>query len=59
MKALLIAGTVITNREQALGLVSRLNAYFADDCTIECALAIDQMCEQLVNAGFITWADVE
>lgn len=59
MKSLIIAGTVISNREQALNLVKRLNKYFETDKSIEMALALDHYAEQLINAGFITWDDVE
>ena len=59
MKALLIANTVITNRAQALNLVARLNKYFEEDRSIAMALVIDDYTERLVNAGFITWDDVE
>lgn len=59
MKTLIIAGTVITNRAQALNLVKRLNKYFETDKSIEMALALDRYTEQLVNAGFITWSDID
>ena len=56
MRAIVIAGTVITNKEQALDLIERLNNYF--DGSYESALAIDQMQEQLVNAGFVGWNEI-
>lgn len=59
MKTIIIAGTVITNKAQALNLLNRLNKYFESDKSIEMALAIDNYTEQLINAGFITWTDAE
>lgn len=59
MKTIIIAGTVITNKAQALNLLNRLNKYFESDKSIEMALAIDGYTEQLVTAGFITWNDAE
>ena len=57
MKSLLICGTVITNKEQAKNLVSRVNTLF--DCTMESSVAIFDIEKQLVNAGFLTWTEVE
>lgn len=59
MKGLLIAGTVITNKEQAKSLIRSLNNYFAEDISVEMALAIDNYMEQIVNAKFLTWEEVE
>lgn len=59
MKAITIANTVITNRQQALNLVSRLNKYFESDKSYEMALVIDDYTERLVSAGFISWDDVQ
>lgn len=57
MKSLLIAGTVITNKEQARNLVTRVNTLF--DGSMESSVAIYDIENQLVNAGFITWEEVE
>lgn len=59
MKALLIAGTVITEKEQALNLVRKLNKYFKDDISPAMAAVTDDYTEWLVNAGFITWDEAE
>ena len=59
MKHIMIANTVITNRQQALNLVSRLNKLFETDKSYEMALVIDDYTERLVSAGFITWCDVQ
>lgn len=59
MKAIMIANTVITNRQQALNLVSSLNKHFETDKSYEMALVIDDYTERLVNAGFISWDDVQ
>ena len=40
-KALMIAGTVITNTGQALRLIKKFNQYFQEDTSYEMALAID------------------
>lgn len=57
MKAIVIASTVIANKQQALSLVRRLNGYF--DGTYEMSLVIDDYIERLVNAGFLTWEEAE
>ena len=59
MKAIMIANTVITNKAQALNLIDRLNKHFESDKSFEMALVIDDYTERLVNAGFISWADVQ
>ena len=55
MKSIIICNTVITSKEQAMNLVRWLNSQF--DKTVESAIAIDELTERLVNAGFITWQD--
>lgn len=59
MKALVIAGTVITNKKQALNLIKRLNALFLEDKSFEMAIVIDDYTERLVAAGFIDWEEAE
>jgi len=59
MKAITICSTVICNRRQALNLLARLNKYFESDKSYAMALVIDDYTERLVNAGFITWDDVQ
>ena len=59
MKSLLIANTVIANKEQAKSLIKRLNSYFCEDKNIEMALAIDDYTERIVNAGFLTCEEAE
>lgn len=59
MKALLIAHTVIANKQQAKNLVKRLNKYFLEDTSIAMSTVITNYEEQLVNAGFLTWEEVE
>jgi len=58
-KALMIAGTVITNKGQDLRLIKKFNQYFQEDTSYEMALAIDNYTERLVNAGFLTWEEAE
>lgn len=55
MKSIIICNTVITSKAQAMNLVRWLNNQF--DNTVESAIAIDELTERLVNAGFITWQD--
>lgn len=55
MKSIIICNTVITSKAQAMNLVRWLNSQF--DKTVESAIAIDELTERLVNAGFITWQD--
>jgi len=57
MKSLLICGTIITNKAQAKSLVTRVNKLF--DGSMESSVAIFDIEEQLVKAGFITWQEVE
>ena len=59
MKTLMIANTVICNKAQAINLLARLNKYFEDDKSYAMALVVDDYTERLVNAGFITWDDVQ
>ncbi len=57
MKPLFILGTFITNKESARSLVSRLYRRF--DGTMESSVAIGEVETQIVNAGFLTWDEVE
>ena len=59
MKALSIANTIITTKQQAVNLIKKLNQYFEDNINIEMALAVDNYTEQMVNAGFLTWEEAE
>lgn len=59
MKALLVAHTVITSKQQAKDLVKRLNRHFEEDRSVAMANVIDDYTEQLVNAGFLTWEEAE
>lgn len=57
MKNLLILGTIITNKEQAKNLVTRVNSRF--DGTMESSVAISTIEDMLVKAGFLTSEEVE
>lgn len=57
MKPLFILGTFITNKESARSLVNRLYSRF--DGTMESSVAIGEVESQIVNAGFLTWDEVE
>ena len=57
MKSLLICGTIIINKTQAKNLVNRVNKLF--DGSMESSVAILDIEAQLVNAGFLTWEEVE
>lgn len=57
MKPLFILGTFITNKESARSLVNRLYSRF--DGTMESSVAIGEVETQIVNAGFLTWDEVE
>lgn len=57
MKPLFILGTFITNKESARSLVNRLYSHF--DGTMESSVAIGEVETQIVNAGFLTWDEVE
>lgn len=59
MISLHIANTIITNRTQALSLAARLNHYAVDAHTYEGHQAIEEMQQQLVKAGLITWEDID
>ena len=59
MKSLLIAGAVITTRQQAIRLIKKLNQQFVSDKCYEMALVIDDYTEKLVIAGFLTWDEAE
>lgn len=59
MKALLIANTVITNKEQARNFMKKLNSFFLEEKTFEMASVIDEYAERLVSAGFLTWEETE
>lgn len=59
MKSLLIANTVITNKEQAKRLVKKLNQCFDESKSYEMAFVVDELTERLVNVGFLTWEEVE
>ena len=58
MKSIVISGTVITNKRQAISLIERLNKMFLQSKSYELALVIDDYTERLVNAGFLTWNEV-
>lgn len=57
MKSLLILGTIITNKDQAKSLVNRVNSRF--DGSMESSVAILNIEDQLVKAGFLSWEEVE
>ena len=57
MKSLLILGTIITNKNSAKNLVTRIYSLF--DGSMESSVAISNIECQLVSAGFLTWEDVE
>ena len=57
MKPLFILGTFITNKESAKNLVTRLYNRF--DGSMESSVAIGEVKSQIVNAGFLTWDEVE
>lgn len=57
MKSLLICGTVIVNKTQAKNLVNRVSKLF--DGSFESSVAISDIEERLVKAGFLTWEEVE
>lgn len=59
MKALLIANTIITTKEQAINLINKLNTEFMKDKTYEMSMAIDSYVENIVNAGFLTWEETD
>lgn len=59
MKALLIANTIITTKEQAINLINKLNTEFMKDKTYELSMAIDSYVENIVNAGFLTWEETD
>ncbi len=59
MKSLLIAGTVITTKEQAQNLIRKLNLRFLEDKCYEMATVIDDYTERLISAGFLTWDEAE
>lgn len=57
MKSLLILGHIITNKKQAMNLITSLYSRF--DCTMESSVAIDVVENKLVDAGFLSWTEVE
>ena len=58
MKTLVIAGTVIANKETAKNVVKRLNNSL-DTLSYESVLAVDMIIEKIVNTGFLTWEETE
>lgn len=60
MKSVLVAGTVITNKKQAVSLVERLTDLFEyDNMSVEAAIAIDEMEQRLVDAGILDWTEIQ
>lgn len=57
MKTLLILGRIITNKEQAMSLIAQLSNIW--DGSIESSVAILEVEDRLVKAGFLTWDDCE
>ena len=57
MKTLLILGRIITNKEQAMSLITQLSR-LADN-SMEQSVAILEVEDRLVKAGFLTWDDCE
>ena len=57
MKTLLILGRIVYNKESASNLITHLNSLF--DGSMESSVAILDIEEQLVKAGFLTWEEVE
>lgn len=57
MNPLFILGTFITNKESARSFVTRLYSRF--DGSMESSVAIGDIETQIVNAGFLSWDEVE
>ncbi len=57
MKPLFVLGTFITGKESARRFINRLYSRF--DGTMESSVAIGDIEARIVNAGFLTWDEVE
>ena len=57
MKTLLILGRIITNKEQAMSLITQLSR-LADN-SMEQSVSILEVEDRLVKARFLTWDDCE
>ena len=60
MKTLSISvpGSVITNKT-ARGYLLRLARHLLNDLSIESSIVLTEIEERIVNAGFLTWEQVE
>ena len=59
MKIIKVANTLVSNKRQAIKLIKRLNKYFTEDKSYTMAIVVDECSEKLVNAGFLTWEEIE
>lgn len=61
MKSLIIGGTVITSKKQAIAFLARAEKFLFEKngLSYETILALDNYQERLVNAGFLTWDEAE
>ena len=57
MKSLLILGRIIYTKHQAMQLISDLSEHA--DNSMEHCMAIHEVEERLVKAGFLDWAECE
>lgn len=58
MKSIIIGGTVIANKSSAINFITRINNLIPLD-GYEAAAVLTDYEERLVNAGFVTWEEVE
>lgn len=58
MKSMIITGTLIT-KETAPGYLKRVAGYLQRDLTMEASNVLSEIESRIVNAGWLTWAEVE
>lgn len=56
--AINVPGSVVT-ANTAADYIARIASYLLSDITLESAKVIDEIEERIVNAGFLTWEQVE
>lgn len=56
--AIQVIGSVVT-KDTACDYLRRIIAYFANDISIEGMKVLDEIEERIVNAGFLSWDEIE
>lgn len=56
--AIKVIGSVVT-KDTACDYLRRIIAYFVNDISIEGMKVLDEIEERIVNAGFLSWDEIE